>query len=66
VYFHSTYGRALGKDEIFQSRHDGLPAGNLHSMAGYVGIGIYRSSRRSIEKLIGLKIVSEQIESYLL
>lgn len=26
MYFHSTYGRALGKDEIFQSRHDGLPA----------------------------------------
>ena len=35
--------------------------GKLHSGAGYVGIAIYRSRRRSIEKLIGLKIVSEQI-----
>jgi hypothetical protein len=35
--------------------------GKLHSGAGYVGIAIYRSRRRSIEKLIGLQIVSEQI-----
>lgn len=26
VYLHSLYGRALGRDEIFEDRHDGLPA----------------------------------------